>query len=170
MAGVIERSFGPCAEAMGAGRIGCKTVDGIEPGIASRGTERRGRVVVEVNHGVEDTMTMTKRESEKVSLRRNTHRSGRREEALIFHREREVSLRASGKVTNSLLELVGGILQGLGLLHADGSLQARYLCHAFAGGASFYPVSQLAFAAAPGTKPTGSMAGGLHQIRAAYAG
>ena len=27
-----------------------KTMDGIEPGIASRGTERRGRVVVEVNH------------------------------------------------------------------------------------------------------------------------
>src|SRR6185503_18208763 len=98
-----------------AGRIGWKTMDGIEPGIAGRGTERRGRVVVEVNHGVEDTMTMTKRESEKVSLRRKTHCGGRGEEALIFHREGEVSLltsAATGKVTNSLLELVGGILQG----------------------------------------------------------
>ena len=92
-------------------------------------------------------MTMTKRESEKVSAR------GR-----------------FGAFQNSLLEVVGGLLQGFGSSHANCALQAGYLCHAFAGGTSFYPVSQLAFTVAPGTKPTGSMAGGIHEIRAAYAG
>ena len=88
-------------------------------------------------------MTITKRECEKVS-----------------------------RSTNSLLELVRGMLQSLHLLNADRPLQARYVCDSFACRAPFYAVAQLAFADARQrvpTRRTGVLAGGLHEIRAAYA-
>ena len=74
--------------------------------------------------------------------------------------------------TNSLLELVRGMLQSLHLLNANRPLQARYFCDSLACGASFYAVAQLAFADARQRLPTwrtGAVAGGLHEIRATYA-